>query len=332
MSCLEFKIEHLAPFSILTRCSLHVFCICSLYSPSLFTLYDIRCQISLIPHVRGLIVQSQCVRVGSFSFACFGVYENKGHLEYWAYFPEWALEFWSCESSPISYWLSAIINHPPQCFSIETRPFLSDDIAPSDGSLPLSETHQYGPPLGHWQIAFLVHPASSSSFRKDRRTTNFTRRRPHSADYLIPIQILSLDTVHNALALIAQLQLLTLVSYSGFLLGFMLAPATCSSCCMCSRGIMLWGCVYTSCACLWNSYRCWKVLRLSLPHAGWGKMPICHAASLLEHRCSLIQHGNLAVLPRGERSKQNDTLGYRANLTVLYVDINVMYGYGYSFH
>lgn len=54
-------------------------------------------------------------------------------------------------------------------------------------------------------------------------------------------------------------------------------------------------------------------------------MPICHAASLLEHRCSLIQHGNLAVLPRGERSKQNDTLGYRVNLTVLYVDMNVMY-------
>lgn len=56
-------------------------------------------------------------------------------------------------------------------------------------------------------------------------------------------------------------------------------------------------------------------------------MLICHAASLLEHRCSLIRHGNLAVLPRGERSKQNDTLGYRVNLTVLYVDMNVMYGY-----
>lgn len=48
-------------------------------------------------------------------------------------------------------------------------------------------------------------------------------------------------------------------------------------------------------------------------------MLICHAASLLEHRCSLIRHGNLAVLPRGERSKQNDTLGSRVNLTVLYV-------------
>lgn len=58
-------------------------------------------------------------------------------------------------------------------------------------------------------------------------------------------------------------------------------------------------------------------------------MSICHAASSLEHRYSgeyLIQRKNLAALPRGERSKQNDTLGYCWKRVELIENVNVMYG------
>lgn len=194
VSCLELKIEHLAPdeverpesfptFSIVARCSLHVFRICSLYPHILhcsveYTLSDrphTACPWPRCPEpMRPRWIIRFCM--------LWGIWE-RGLSRVLANFPEWALEFWSCEQSPISYGLSAIINHPPCCFIIETRPFLSDDNAPSSGSLLLSEIHQYEPPLGNWQVTFLVHPASSSPSRKGRRTTNFTRRRPHSADY-----------------------------------------------------------------------------------------------------------------------------------------------------
>lgn len=160
----------------------------------------------------------------------------------------------------------------------------------------------------------------------ERRTSHVGDRIP----LIIPIRTLSLSTVHKALAFDRPgssflLYSLTLASCSGFTL----APAAYSSCCRCPRDTMLWGYVYTFCAWLWNSYRYLKVL-ISSAWCAW----VCltpdgarYAASLLGHICSLIQHGNLAVLPRGEISKQNDTLGYRVNHIVSYVDVNnVKYG------
>lgn len=144
------------------------------------------------------------------------------------------------------------------------------------------------------------------------------RRTSHAGDR-IPLIILSLFKYYLLILYITlwlwspQLQLLTLVSYSGFLLWLH----------ACSGGLLvllyvlaryhaLGPCVYLlrmplKFVSLLESLDIFRTMRLSLPHAGWGKMLICHAASLLEHRCSLIRHGNLAVLPRGERSKQNDT-------------------------